>query len=74
MSKNAGVAGYVKAFWHVLSESQTGQCINYLLFAVLGGADIDNIFLNTRNFWSEEYAPLCDNCKITFENFKLPKK
>ena len=33
---NAGVAGYVKAFWHVLSESQTGQCINYLLFAVLG--------------------------------------
>ena len=36
MSKNAGVAGYVKAFWHVLSESQTGQCINYLLFAVLG--------------------------------------
>ena len=35
MSKNAGVAGYVKAFWHVLSESQTGQCINYLLFAVL---------------------------------------
>ena len=41
--------------------------------ALLGGADIDNIFLNTRNFWSEEYAPLCDNCKITFENFKLPK-
>ena len=36
MSKNAGVAGYVKAFWHVLSESQTGQYINYLLFAVLG--------------------------------------
>ena len=35
MSKNAGVAGYVKAFWHVLSESQTGQYINYLLFAVL---------------------------------------
>ena len=35
MSKNAGVAGYVKAFWHVLLESQTGQCINYLLFAVL---------------------------------------
>lgn len=41
--------------------------------ALLGGASIDNIFLNTRNFWSEEYAPLCDNCKITFENFKLPK-
>lgn len=36
-------------------------------------ADIDNIFLNTRSFWSEEYAPLCDNCKITFENFKLQK-
>ena len=35
MSKNAGVAGYVKAFWHVLSESQTGHYINYLLFAVL---------------------------------------
>ena len=42
--------------------------------ALLGGADIDNIFLNTRNFWSEEYAPLCDNCKITFEKFKLLKK
>ena len=27
--------------------------------------------LNTRNFWSEEYAPLCDNCKITFESFEL---
>ena len=35
MSKNAGVAGYVKAFWHVLSESQTGQYINNLIFAVL---------------------------------------
>ena len=28
--------------------------------------------LNTRNFWSEEYAPICDNCKITYENFELP--
>ena len=41
--------------------------------ALLDGADIDNIFLNTRNFWSEEYAPLCDNCKITFENSELPQ-
>lgn len=29
---------------------------------------------NIRNIWSEEYAPLCDNCKLTFENYKLPKK
>ena len=43
MSKNAGVAGYVKAFWHVLSESQTGQCINYLLFAVLDMVRVEKV-------------------------------
>lgn len=41
--------------------------------ALIGGADIDNIFLNTRSFWSEEYAPPCDNCKITFDKFLLPR-
>ena len=41
--------------------------------ALIGGADIDNIFLNTRSFWSEEYAPPCDNFKITFDKFLLPR-
>ncbi len=37
-----------------------------------GGANINNIFINTKHFWSEEYAPLCDNCKITLKGFKTP--
>ena len=31
MSKNEGVAGYVEAFWHVLSESQTAHMYQLLI-------------------------------------------
>ena len=31
MSKDEGVAGYVEAFWHVLSESQTAHMYQLLI-------------------------------------------
>ncbi|SHL03419.1 SUKH-3 immunity protein [Anaerocolumna jejuensis DSM 15929] len=36
------------------------------------GADIDGIFLNTKTVKMGEYAPPCDNCKITFNGFLMP--
>ena len=36
------------------------------------GAEIDGIFLNTKTVKMGEYAPPCDNCKITFNGFLMP--
>ena len=72
MSKNAGVAGYVKAFWHVLSESQTGQCINYLLFAVLEHkADMKDE--NIKTFCEHELM-FYTNCFNNPEQFEEERK
>ena len=40
--------------------------------ALQNSADIDNIFLNTKTVKTGEYAPPCDNCKITFNGFLMP--
>jgi hypothetical protein len=38
------------------------------------GANIDNIFLNTKYFNNGAYAEPCANCKITFKGFSMPNK
>ncbi|WP_252231594.1 MULTISPECIES: hypothetical protein [unclassified Clostridium] len=42
--------------------------------ALRGGANIDNIFLNTKYFNTGEYAEPCANCKITFKGLSMPNK
>ena len=42
--------------------------------ALINGANIDNIFLNTQFFNNGAYAEPCANCKITFKNFGMPNK
>lgn len=41
--------------------------------ALLKGADIGDIFLNTKSFVTGEYAEPCNNCKITFKDFIMPR-
>ncbi|MBN1079342.1 hypothetical protein [Clostridium botulinum] len=42
--------------------------------ALINGANIDNIFLNTKFFNNGAYAEPCANCKITFKDFGMPNK
>jgi len=42
--------------------------------ALINNADINNIFLNTKSFFTEEYAKFCKNCEITFKNFLTVRK
>ena len=42
--------------------------------ALINGANIDNIFLNTKFFNNGAYAEPCANCRITFKDFSMPKK
>ena len=42
--------------------------------ALRNGANIDNIFLNTKYFNNGAYAEPCANCKITFKGFGMPNK
>ncbi len=42
--------------------------------ALYGGADIDNIYINTKYFSTGEYAKPCTNCQITFAGFKMPNQ
>ncbi|URZ09739.1 hypothetical protein [Clostridium felsineum] len=42
--------------------------------ALINGANINNIFLNTKYFNNGVYAEPCANCKITFKGFGMPNK
>lgn len=42
--------------------------------ALYRGADIDNIFINTKYFNTGKYAEPCTNCQITFKGFKMPNQ
>ena len=40
--------------------------------ALMNGASMDNIFINTKYFKDGIYAPPCKNCQITFEGVNMP--
>lgn len=42
--------------------------------ALKNGAEIDNVFINTKFFKNGEYAFPCRNCQVTFEECMFPKK
>ncbi|MDU1423168.1 MAG: hypothetical protein E6917_20090, partial [Clostridium botulinum] len=42
--------------------------------ALRSGANIDNIFLNTKYFNNRAYAEPCANCKVTFKDFSMLNK
>lgn len=42
--------------------------------ALSNGASWDEMYINTKYFKNGEWAPPCENCKITFGNVYMPKK
>ena len=42
--------------------------------SLINGANIDEIFLNTKKFENKVYAQPCENCKVTFKDFRMPNK
>ena len=57
MSKNEGVAGYVEAFWHVLSESQTAHMYQLLIIQCTSSG-INAFYL--YNSHSPKSSAICD--------------
>ncbi len=40
--------------------------------ALKNGANLNELFLNTKYFKNGEYAPLCKNCQVTFKGIRIP--